>query len=321
MCFNDNVSPRLAITLGDPAGIGCEVVCGAINSLVVRRICSPVVFGDAYFANYFKNVRFIASSNISKVPKVGIPSKKAGIIAVAAIREAVKCCLSGIASGIVTAPVSKESFKMAEVGCCGHTELLSVLTKSKKVAMLMVCDNIHSVMVTRHIPISKISKKITTKNIVETVSLVVNFMKKIGKKNIRIALCGLNPHAGDNSILGFEEKKIIMPAYKILKKSGIGITKPLSVDSVWSKTKNGQFDLVCAMYHDQVMIALKCINASKIVNVTVGLPFLRTSPGHGTAFDIAGKNKADATAMIEAIIYAVQHIKRERLENSINKND
>jgi 4-hydroxythreonine-4-phosphate dehydrogenase len=118
----------------------------------------------------------------------------------------------------------------------------------------------------------------------------------------------LNPHAGDNSILGFEEKKFILPAYKILKKSGIDIAKPLPADSAWLKTKNGQYDLICAMYHDQVMIALKCINAARIVNVTVGLPFVRTSPGHGTAFDIAGKNEADASAMIEAILYTARSV-------------
>jgi 4-hydroxythreonine-4-phosphate dehydrogenase len=306
--------PHLAVTLGDPAGIGYEVACSAVNSSAVKRVCIPVVFGDkqSLKQNLFKHPKnrmsfeFVESSNIGNSVKMGVPSKKAGIIAVSAIYKAVRYCADSEALALVTAPVSKESLKMAGIKYSGHTELLASLTKSKKVAMMMTCGNMHGVMVTRHIPVSKISENIKTKTIVETVNLSVNFLRKTGKKNIKVVLCGLNPHAGDNSILGFEEKKFILPAYKILKKSGIDITKPLPADSAWLKTKKGQYDLICAMYHDQVMIALKCINAAKIVNITVGLPFVRTSPGHGTAFDIAGKNKADVSAMIEAILYAAR---------------
>jgi 4-hydroxythreonine-4-phosphate dehydrogenase len=302
------IKPRLAITLGDPAGIGFEIVHRAVNSLAVRRVCSPVVFGNISFAGYFKNIEFIASSNIKGYLKTGEPSKKAGIIAVSAISEGTRYCLGGRTVALVTAPVSKESLKMAGVKYPGHTELLAALTKSLKIAMIMTCGNIYSVTVTRHIPISKISENIKVKDIVEAVNLSVDFLKKAGRNNVRVVLCGLNPHAGDNSILGFEEKKIILPAYRILTKSGVNITRPLPVDSAWLKTKNGQYDLVCTMYHDQVMIALKCIDAAKIVNITAGLPFVRTSPGHGTAFDIAGENKADASAMIEAIICAARYV-------------
>jgi 4-hydroxythreonine-4-phosphate dehydrogenase len=302
--------PRIAITLGDPAGISYEIVCRAVNSLKIKRVCSPVVFGDKQIlTRYFIGkipFDFVESSNIGHSLKIGIPSKKAGIIALSAIERATSYCMSGKANALVTAPVSKESLKLAGVKYPGHTELLASLTKSKKVAMLMACGKIHGVMVTRHIPISEIHKALKTKNIVDTVRLSVDF---IGKKNIKVALCALNPHAGDNSILGSEEKKFIIPAYKTLYKQGINITKPLPADSVWLKSKNGLFELVCAIYHDQLMIPLKCIDASKIVNVTAGLPFVRTSPGHGTAFDIAGKNKANITPMIESILYAVNHIR------------
>ncbi|MDR0800668.1 MAG: 4-hydroxythreonine-4-phosphate dehydrogenase PdxA [Endomicrobium sp.] len=310
----DMIKPYLAITLGDPAGIGCEIVFRAANSSAVKRVCSLVVFGDkqSLKQSSFKYLKgkmpfeFVESSDIGDSVKTGVPSKKAGIIALSAIYKAVKYCMDGKALALVTAPVSKESLKMAGIKYPGHTELLATLTKSRKVAMMMACGGIHSVMVTRHIPISEISKNIKTKTIVEAVTLSADFLRKTGRKNIKVALCGLNPHAGDNSILGFEEKKFILPAYKILKKSGIDITKPLPADSAWLKTKNKQYDLICAMYHDQLMIALKCIDPAKIVNVTAGLPFIRTSPGHGTAFDIAGENKADASAMIEAIIYAAR---------------
>ncbi|MCL1972383.1 MAG: 4-hydroxythreonine-4-phosphate dehydrogenase PdxA [Endomicrobia bacterium] len=331
--------PRIAVTMGDPAGIGPEIVYRAVNSLKVQRVCSPVVFGTVITNDELRmepaperlnrgnqrrtanngNYEFIAASNVGKVA-LGKPSKKAGIAAYSAIKAAAQFCLDGKADALVTAPVSKESFKLAGVNYPGHTELLQALTKSKNAAMMMVCGNIHSVMVTRHIPLSEVSKRLKSKDIVETVSLAVSFLNKSEDKtknkdvlslpslhsSVKIALCGLNPHAGDNGILGKEEKKIIFPAYEILKKSGFNISKPLPADSAWLKTKNGEFGLICGMYHDQIMIPLKCIDAKKIVNVTAGLPFVRTSPGHGTAFDIAGKGKADADAMIESILYAAE---------------
>ncbi|MDR3124303.1 MAG: 4-hydroxythreonine-4-phosphate dehydrogenase PdxA [Endomicrobium sp.] len=305
--------PPVAITLGDPAGISYEIVCKAANSLKVQRICSLVLFGDKQIFNYYskkycknkKNFEFIATSNLGPVKRSG-SSKKAGVIAVSAIKEAVKYCLNNKAKALVTAPISKESLKLLGITFPGHTELLANLTNSKKVAMLMACNDILGVMVTRHIPISHITKNLKTKNIIQTILLSVDFIKR-NKKKIKIALCGLNPHAGDNSILGNEEKKIIMPAYKKLIQLGVNITPPIPADSAWLKTKQGQFDLICTMYHDQLMIPLKCIDASKIVNITAGLPFLRTSPGHGTAFDIAGKNIACPNSMIEAIIYATKH--------------
>ncbi|MDR1417988.1 MAG: 4-hydroxythreonine-4-phosphate dehydrogenase PdxA [Endomicrobium sp.] len=304
----------IAITLGDPAGIGYEIVCKAANSLEIQRMCSLIIFGDKQIfeglsKKYIKNnhnIKFIATSNLGTVQK-SAPTKKSGIIASAAINEAVNYCMNNKIKALVTAPVSKESFKLAGIAYPGHTELLANLTNSKRIAMLMACNNLLGVMITRHIPISQVSKNLKTKNIVETVLLTTKFIKK-DKNNIKIALCGLNPHAGDNSILGSEEKKIILPAYKKLTQLGLNITPPLPADSAWLKTKMGQFDLICTMYHDQLMIPLKCIDASKIVNVTIGLPFIRTSPGHGTAFDIAGKNIATSSAMIEAIIYATKHL-------------
>ncbi|MDR2395032.1 MAG: 4-hydroxythreonine-4-phosphate dehydrogenase PdxA [Endomicrobium sp.] len=306
--------PRIAVTLGDPGGISYEIVCKAVDSLKVQRVCSPVIFGDKQIFNCLlkkycrnkKNFEFTATSNLGNV-KCSIPTKKSGLIAVSAIKEAVKYCLNNKIKALVTAPVSKESLKFAGITYPGHTELLANLTNSKKIAMLMACNNILGVTVTRHIPISYVSKNLKTKNIVQTILLSIDFIKK-NKRNIKIALCGLNPHAGDNSILGNEEKKIIIPAYKKLVQLGVDITPPIPADSAWLKAKQGQFDLICTMYHDQLMIPLKCIDASKIVNITAGLPFIRTSPGHGTAFDIAGKNVANPSAMIESMIYAAKYL-------------
>jgi 4-hydroxythreonine-4-phosphate dehydrogenase len=297
--------PVIAITLGDPAGISLEVSIDAVNSLKVKRVCSVLVFGDSAYKTHFKNMNFVECSSLSKNIKIGFPSAACGIIAYKSIEKAVDYCMKKKVDALVTAPISKESFKMADIGYIGHTELLAALTKSKNVVMMMTCGKINAVMVTRHIPLCKVSDFLNTKNIYETVKLSVNFLQKSHKyKKNKIIFCGLNPHCGDNSILGNEEKQIVIPAVKKLRKDGFSVSGPIAADAAWLKMKNGQFDLICTMYHDQVMIPLKCINDQKIVNVTAGLPFIRTSPGHGTAFDIAGKNKANSSSMIEAILQA-----------------
>jgi len=334
--------PRIAVTLGDPAGIGSEIVFRAVNSLEVQRVCSPVIFGDKtaidnlQLANnkfvachsersesvvknpaVHSSLFFIPTSNLGKIA-LGKPSKKSGIAAYNAIKAATQFCLDGKADALVTAPVSKESLKLAGIKYPGHTELLADLTKSRNVAMIMSCGKILSVMVTRHIPLSQVSKKLKSKDIVKTVKLAIDFFKSFlpppSSLPLRVVLCALNPHAGDNGILGKEEKRIIYPAYTELKKMKINVSVPLPADSAWLKTINGEFDMICGMYHDQIMMPLKCIDAKKIVNVTAGLPFVRTSPGHGTAFDIAGKNQADPSAMIEAILFAARcAAKRQRM--------
>ncbi|MDR3113429.1 MAG: 4-hydroxythreonine-4-phosphate dehydrogenase PdxA [Endomicrobium sp.] len=306
--------PRIAVTLGDPAGIGPEIVFKAANSLAVQRVCRPVIFGEAHRCLLpCSHFDFVAASKPGKISQ-GKPSRNSGIASCKAIEESVKFCLEGKAQGLVTAPVSKESFKLAGVKFIGHTELLAALTKSERTAMLMACGKIHSVMVTRHIPLAKVSKSLTIDKIIDAVNIAADFLGKSGDvRRLKVALCALNPHAGDNAILGKEEKDVIFPAYKILRKT-MDISKPLAADAAWLKTKNGEYDLICCMYHDQTMIPLKCIDAQKIVNVTAGLPFIRTSPGHGTAFDIAGKNKADPSAMIEAILYAAKKAKNAALQ-------
>ena len=225
------VKPKVAITIGDPAGIGPEIVYRATNSLKVQRVCSPVVVGDknviSKYFNIYKNsnnIEFVFSSDYNKNIKIGKPSK-----------------------------------------------ISSILTK---------------------------------KDIVSTTKLSADFIKQILKKNPKIMMCALNPHAGDNGILGNDEKETIIPAIKHLKKENYNIVGLYPVDVAWQKFLQNKYDLIVAMYHDQIMLPLKILNPKKIVNVTVGLPFIRTSPGHGTAFDIAGKNIADFSSMEEAIIYA-----------------
>ncbi|MCR4663405.1 MAG: 4-hydroxythreonine-4-phosphate dehydrogenase PdxA [Endomicrobiaceae bacterium] len=305
------LKPKVAITIGDPAGIGPEIVFKAVNSLKVQRVCSPVVVGDkTIISEYFninkkyKNIEFIFSSDYNKNVFLGKPSKISGLIACDAIKTSVKMCLDKKTKSMVTAPVSKESFKYAGLKYSGHTEFLGALTKTKNYCMMMICDNINSVMVTRHLPVSKISSSLTQKDIVLTVKLSADFIKKIVRRNPKILLCALNPHAGDNGILGNDEKVNIIPAMKKLKKQGYDICGIFPVDVAWAKFLKYKYDLIVGMYHDQIMLPLKILNPKKIVNVTAGLPFIRTSPGHGTAFDIAGKNVADPSSMEQAILYA-----------------
>ncbi len=307
------LKPKVAITIGDPAGIGPEIVFKAVNSLKIQRVCSPVVVGDKnIISKYFninkkyKNIEFAFSSDYKKDAVIGKPSKISGLIACDAIQYAVKMCMDKKAKSMVTAPVSKESFKFAGLKYSGHTEFLGALTKTKNFCMMMICDDINSVMVTRHLPISKISSVLTKKDIVLTTKLSADFVKKIIKKSPKIVMCALNPHAGDNGILGNDEKEKIIPAIKELKKKGYNICNIYPVDVAWAKFLQYKYDLIVGMYHDQIMLPLKVLNPKKIVNVTAGLPFIRTSPGHGTAFDIAGKNVADPSSMEQAILYAVK---------------
>ena len=307
------LKPKIAITIGDPSGIGPEIVFRAVNSLKVQRVCSPVVIGDKkIISQYFdinkktNKTEFVFSSDYNKSVAIGKPSKLSGLIACDAIRTAVKMCLEHKTKSMVTAPVSKESFKYAGLKFAGHTEFLADLTKSKDYCMMMICDNINSVMVTRHLPVSKVSSILTKKDIVSTTKLSADFIRKVLKRKPKIVICALNPHAGDNGILGNDEKKTIIPAINKLKKQQYDICGFYPVDVAWAKFLKNKYDLIVGMYHDQIMLPLKILNPKKIVNVTVGLPFVRTSPGHGTAFDIAGKNIADSSSMEQAIIYAAK---------------
>ena len=307
------LKPKIAITIGDPSGIGPEIVFRAVNSLKVQRVCSPVVIGDKkIISQYFdinkktNKTEFVFSSDYNKSVAIGKPSKLSGLIACDAIRTAVKMCLEHKTKSMVTAPVSKESFKYAGLKFAGHTEFLADLTKSKDYCMMMICDNINSVMVTRHLPVSKVSSILKQKDIVSTTKLSADFIKKVLKRKPKIVICALNPHAGDNGILGNDEKKTIIPAINKLKKQQYDICGFYPVDVAWAKFLKNKYDLIVGMYHDQIMLPLKILNPKKIVNVTVGLPFVRTSPGHGTAFDIAGKNIADSSTMEQAIIYAAK---------------
>ena len=301
------VLPRIAITPGDPAGIGPEIVTKALLRSSFQKSFKPIIVGEKRFFNELKQaalpVEFVdvpLESLSQTVP--GKYSAATGKHSYEIIRRAVELIENGHADALVTAPVSKAAMYLAGVHYPGQTELLGDITGTKKYVMVMASGNIITAMATRHLAINDISKELTLNKITDLVKVVAPFVKKAYHiKNPRICISSLNPHAGEDGLLGKEERTVIIPAVNILKNEGFEVWGPLPPDSAWVKTLKGGFDVLVTMYHDQAMIGLKCVAPDKIVNITAGLPFVRTSPGHGTAFDIAGKNAADPTPMIEAM--------------------
>ena len=302
--------PKIAITLGDPAGIGPEIVAKALLNPQIHKLCTPVVIGDARLLPKKlllnkKNIIVNIPAKLSSI-NIGKPSIASGIVSHLYICTAVELALKGEISGIVTAPISKEAFSLAGIKYSGHTELLASLAKAKNVVMLMQRGKINVLLLTRHLPICAVSKNIKKDVIVRDTILSYSYLKeKMAIKSPRVAVLSLNPHAGDGGVIGKEEQTIILPAVNELRRKKINVIGPLPSDSAWQKAVIGNFDLLIAMYHDQAMIGLKMLKNSEIVNITLGLNFVRTSPGHGTAYDIAGKNLADPNPMIEAIKTAV----------------
>lgn len=304
--------PKIAITIGDPAGIGPEVAVKAVSDRAVAKACEPLVIGhgpamERYGLRLPKDVKLIDLPFDVEKAVPGRNSATSGRASFEFINHAVELIKNSQADALVTAPVSKAALMLAGVPYPGHTELLAALTGAKKCAMLMTAGKVRTVMVTRHLPVSEISKNINMENVMDTVELAAGLLAKgYGVKSPRIAVFALNPHGGESGMLGREEGMVIAPAVRALKEKGYDVTGPLPADSAWVKLLKGDFELGAAMYHDQAMIGLKCVAPGKVVNVTAGLPFVRTSPGHGTGFDIAGKNAADPGPMIEAILTAAR---------------
>lgn len=323
------MKPILAITLGDPAGIGPEIV---LKSLADRRIyqqCRPLVIGDAQILslrNYGVQLKIRAILNPSQaeyhfgtidvlhIPcpqffkfQIGKPSKITGLLSAFYVQKSVELALTKIVDVVVHAPVSKTAWKEAGIRYPGHTEMIARLTSSKKIAMAIAAEPLRTVMVTRHLPLNQVSQSLKKKDIAEAIELAVEWMRQIQIKAPKIGVCALNPHAGEKGLLGMEEIKTIQPAMKMVKAKGLySLEGPLPADSAYRDHLQGQYDCLITMYHDQSLIPLKLFDADKLINITLGLPFPRTSPGHGTAFDIAGKKQANAKPMMEAILTAAK---------------
>lgn len=309
---------RIAITLGDAAGIGPEVTLKALKSLSHNPKHEYLLIGEvAFYEELAKklsiniklpNISFYYPEKFPSYLSYGKNQSDWTRIAVRSIEIAVKLALQKKVDAVVTAPIHKAGLKKAGFNIPGHTEYLAKLSKTKRFEMMLVGGPLRVALVTRHTAIKDVPSKISKKRIIETTSLTVaELQKSFGIKNPRIVICGLNPHAGEEGTIGKEEKEIIGPAVEILKqKLKAKIFGPFSPDALFYDAYTGKYDAEICMYHDQGLIPLKMISRGHGVNVTLGLPFVRTSPDHGTAYDIAGQGKADAGSMREAIELAVR---------------
>jgi 4-hydroxythreonine-4-phosphate dehydrogenase len=328
--------PFLAFTLGDPAGIGPWVSAAAALDGRVRRLCRPLLVGDAWVLHRHLSrpgvrVRPLAHPddfragpgvlNVLHVPHprirtlvLGRPQKVGGEAAALAVRTAVGLALRRKVAAVVTGPASKESLRAAGLPFAGHTEMLAALTGSGRVEMLMSAGSLRTVLLTRHLPLKDVPGSLRAAEIVAALRLVDPWLRAtLGlKRRVRWAVCGLNPHAGDSGLLGSEEKRTVAPAVARLRAARVDAVGPLPADVAWARHAAGDFDAVASLYHDQGMIPLKTLHPKAVVNTTVGLPFVRTSPGHGTAFDLAADRyrRADATATVEAALWALRAAER-----------
>ncbi len=295
------VRARLAITLGDPRGIGAEIVRKALGDSRVAAACETVIVGPTGL-----DVR----PDISLGPwDSSAEIAEAGRMAGAAIERAVAMAMAGEVDGIVTAPIDKAALHAGGYDFPGHTEMLAALTGSRT-AMMLASDRLRVVLATTHIPLRAVPDAVTADALASAARLTREGLRRwYGIKEPRLALCALNPHAGDGGRFGDEDETILRPVAR-----DEGMAGPFPADTVFVRAMRGEFDAVIAPYHDVGMTAIKVASFGHAVNVTLGLPFPRTSPDHGTAIDIAGQNRADAGSMIEAILQCARFAESNRGE-------
>jgi 4-phospho-D-threonate 3-dehydrogenase / 4-phospho-D-erythronate 3-dehydrogenase len=333
--------PILGVTMGDPAGVGPEIIARAAAEPAVRRDSRPVVIGaaatmqaaleligsplaahavarvaDCRWADGTLEVLDLANVDMRALPRAAV-SGAAGKAAYEYIERAVQLAQTGEIHGIVTAPINKEALAAAGMQHSGHTEILARLSDTRDFAMLLLGHELRVIHVTTHVALRQVPELVTRERVLKTIRLAQTTMMGLGRRDARIAVAGLNPHAGEDGLFGDEEKRSIVPAIAAARAEGMTVTGPLPADTLFSRARGGEFDIVVAMYHDQGHIPVKTLGFNydertkrwtglSGVNVTVGLPFLRVSVDHGTAFDRAWKGIANPESMIEAIDVAVR---------------
>jgi 4-hydroxythreonine-4-phosphate dehydrogenase len=284
------LKPRIAITAGDPAGIGPEIASRAAEDARVRDVCEPIVYGPPSGATF----------------PPGVLSAAAGRAAYDTIVRAVDDARSGEVAAIATAPINKKAFRLAGLPWLGHTDLLAHLTGARDVAMLFHSDELRVVLATVHVALADVPRTLTSSLMERTIALTARELPRFDKVAPRIAVAGLNPHAGEHGLFGDEETDVIVPAIEACRRRGIDVSGPFPADTLFVRARRGEFDVVIACYHDQGLIPVKLVAFGKAVNVTIGLPIVRTSVDHGTAFDIAGKGIADPESMVAAVLLAAR---------------
>jgi len=311
--------PRLALTVGDPAGIGPEIVLRALASLA----CPPaewVVYGPleslAERAGRFglPEVTSLAAGAVdvpgSPVP-LGAVSAEGGRLAAATVLAAAADACAGRVLGLVTAPINKESLRAAGHPWPGHTEMLAGAAGVSDVAMMFVGGGLRVALLTIHRSLRSVPDAISGVETERIVRLVHRELPRLGAERRRIAVCGVNPHAGEHGLFGREDEDVLRPAIATLAQQGIAVTGPLPADTAFVRAAQGEFDAVVAAYHDQGLVPVKLLAFGRAVNLTLGLPFVRTSVDHGTAFDIAAKGTADPGSLLAAMAMAVELASRE----------
>ena len=328
--------PVIGITMGDPCGIGPEIVVKALADESLREQGRFVVFGFSELISYAADLAeldfawyrdhhdkphpfgpgpgvTVLDYDELPAPAAGKhePTQYGGAASMAFVEDAIAAAQKGAIDAMVTAPISKEAWHLAGFKFPGHTELLAKRTKTKNFGMMFVAPQLKVILATIHEPLFSIVNRFTIGRVFNPIDLADKALREMfGFDNPHIAVCGLNPHAGEGGSIGDEEKRIIAPAILMASENGINVTGPYPADTLFRRAVRGEFDCVVAMYHDQALIPIKLLAWEDAVNLTVGLPIIRTSPGHGTAFDIAGKNRANPAPMKAAIQLAINLAKR-----------
>jgi 4-hydroxythreonine-4-phosphate dehydrogenase len=286
--------PRVAITVGDPAGIGPEVAARAAGDPAILEVCEPVLYAPS------------ASSLPGGGFEPGKLSAESGRAAYDVIVRAVADAQAGAVDAVATAPVNKEAFRLAGLPWVGHTDLLAHLTGAPHVAMMFWAEQLRVVLATVHVALADVPRTLTQASLEQTIDLAARELPRFGVRQPRIAVAGLNPHAGEHGLFGVEEGRVIEPAIAASRARGVDVTGPFPADTLFVRAVRGEFDVVIACYHDQGLVPVKLVAFGQAVNVTLGLPIIRTSVDHGTAFDIAGRGMADPGSMIAAVRLAAR---------------
>ncbi|MFT3936792.1 MAG: 4-hydroxythreonine-4-phosphate dehydrogenase PdxA [Chitinophagaceae bacterium] len=342
---NAHTRPVIGISCGDINGIGIELIIKSMADARLLEICTPVIFASNKAINFYRKSTPEANFNYQNTKELNRVSPKqvtvfncweeeiainpgtlndtGGIYAVKSLIAAGTALKEKRIDGLVTAPIHKKNSQTAEFNYTGHTPYLKNLYNAKDVLMLMVAENMKVGLVTEHVPVSEVAKYITKEAIISKLSILKDSLQKdFGIDKPKIAVLGLNPHAGDDGLVGKEEETVIKPAIKDFKQSNnnVIVFGPYSADAFFARGQHEKFDAVLAMYHDQGLIPFKSLALGEGVNYTAGLSGVRTSPDHGTAFDIAGKNKADASSFIAAIFSCVEIIKQRSEYEEYHRN-
>lgn len=321
--------PLVAVTMGDPVGIGPEIIPKALCDSRILKCCKPVVYGDTArlrmgARSIGSRIEFSTISSVSEAPSVqdgvpvidpaaidtgqlawAIPTAECGVAMVAYLNAAIDDALAGRVAAIATGPINKQVLQMAGILHHGHTEILARRTGTKTYAMMLAGDRLKVVLATIHVSIAQVPRTLTTKGIATVINLTDQSLRtRFGIAKPRIAVAGLNPHAGEAGLFGEEEEKIILPAIDQAVGQGVIVSGPHPPDTIFFKASQGGYDAVVAMYHDQGLGPFKMIHFDDGINTTLGLPIVRTSVDHGTAYDIAGSGLASAESMVAAITMA-----------------